>query len=128
MELIPQIGSAPDPLPLVKQFVQYVHERKLPLSPVLIRLYNALRSKSHRQRANIALALFQLFRRFKPEPNRENLYEESKRILWKDYPQIPTTDTRLSFLSPGIQCFGLVFPSELSGAFANGEDVPRPRK
>jgi hypothetical protein len=46
----------------VKQFVQPIDERKVPLDAVLVWLSNALRSKLHRQRRNICFVLFQLLK------------------------------------------------------------------
>jgi methyl coenzyme M reductase subunit C len=96
MELIPQISSAADPLPIVHQFVQYVVEHKPPVTEVFRRLLNALRSKKPHQRSNIGFCLWALLRRTKSEVDSHAIYELSKSILLQNS---ATADNRRSTIA-----------------------------
>ena len=96
MEFLAKIKESQEPIPLVQQFVQKVCEDKSGLHGIYRRLFNALRSKSLRQRGNIGFTLCQLLRKTKSDTDPHELYLQSQETLFKDS---STVDNRRSTLA-----------------------------
>lgn len=96
MELISQIGSSLSPESIVQQFVQTIFEHPENLKESLRRLFNALRTKKIRNRANIAFALTQLLQRMKKNLDLDFVYDFSKEVLYQDS---TTADHRRSMIA-----------------------------
>lgn len=112
MELISQIGSSSSPETLVEQFVQTIYEHPDNLKESLRRLFNALRIKKIKNRANIAFALTQLLKKTRKSLDLDFVYNFSNEVLSQDS---STADHRRSiialFFSWNAMCRAEIFKS-----------------